>query len=84
MLKKIAFFTILALGFASCEPREKSHTELGALPVEDYQMTYIDSNTVQLTSNSTENQFLFSWEIEGVGTYTGQTVDVFIGDICVY
>ena len=84
MLKKIAFFTILAIGFASCEPSEKSHTELGALPVADYQMTYIDSNTVQLTSNSTENPFLFSWEIEGVGTYTGQTVDVFIGDIGVY
>ena len=52
MLKKIAFFTTLALGFASCEPSEKSHTELGALPVADYQLTYIDSNNVQLTSNS--------------------------------
>ena len=41
-------------------------------------MTYIDSNNVQFTSNSTGDPFLFSWEIEGVGTYTGETVDVFI------
>ena len=84
MFKKIAFLAILAAGFASCEPSEKSHTELGALPVAGYEITYIDSNNVQLISNSSGDPFIFSWEIDGVGTYTGDTVDVFIGNIGVY
>ena len=81
MLKRIALFAVLAVGFIACEPSEAGHTELGALPQADYTMTYIDSNNVQFTSNSTGDPFLFSWEIEGVGTYTGETVDVFIGSI---
>jgi hypothetical protein len=84
MLKRIALFAVLAVGFIACEPSEAGHTELGALPQADYTMTYIDSNNVQFTSNSTGDPFLFSWEIEGVGTYTGETVDVFIGSIGVY
>jgi PKD repeat protein len=84
MLNRIAFFAVLAIGFIACEPSEAGHTELGALPQADYTMTYIDSNNVQFTSNSTGDPFLFSWDIEGVGTYTGETVDVFIGSIGVY
>ena len=42
MLKKIALFSLVALGFIACEPSEAGHTELGALPQADYSLTYID------------------------------------------
>ena len=74
MLKKIALFSLVALGFIACEPSEAGHTELGALPQADYSLTYIDSNTVQMVSTSTGDPFLYQWEIDGVGTYTGESV----------
>lgn len=76
MLKKLALFSLVAFGFIACEPSEAGHTELGALPQADYSLTYIDSNTVQLVSNSSGDPFLFNWDIEGVGTYTGESVEV--------
>ena len=84
MLKKLALFSLVAFGFIACEPSEAGHTELGALPQADYSLTYIDSNTVQLVSNSSGDPFLFNWDIEGVGTYTGESVEVFIGTMGTY
>ena len=84
MLKKITLFSLLALGFIACEPSEAGHTELGALPQADYSLNYIDSNTVQLASTSTGDPFLYQWEIDGVGTYTGESVEVFIGSMGTY
>ena len=84
MLKKIALFSLVALGFIACEPSEAGHTELGALPQADYSLTYIDSNTVQMVSTSTGDPFLYQWEIDGVGTYTGESVEVFIGTMGTY
>lgn len=84
MLKKLVLFSLVAFGFIACEPSEAGHTELGALPQADYSLTYIDSNTVQLVSNSSGDPFLFQWNIDGVGTYTGESVEVFIGSMGTY
>jgi len=84
MLKKITLFSLLALGFIACEPSEAGNTELGALPTAEFTITEVDSNTVRFTSNSTGDPFLFQWEIDGVGTYSGEETDVFVGSKGVY
>lgn len=84
MFKKITLFSLLALGFIACEPSEAGHTELGALPSAEFTITEVDSNTVRFTSNSTGAPFLFQWEIDGVGTYSGEETEVFVGSKGMY
>ncbi len=84
MLKKILSIIVISVAVASCDPSEAGHTELGPLPEADYTMSYIDSNTVDFTSISTGDPFLYSWEVDGVGTFTGENVQVFIGSMGVY
>ena len=81
--KLFAFAAVAAL-FASCEPAVPGKTELGELPTAGYTQSMVDSNTVRLTSNSTGEPFLYQWEVEGVGTYTGEEVDVFLSSIGTY
>lgn len=64
-----------ALALASCG--EPAKTELGALPNADFTVS-IDSNDVHLTSTSTGDPFIYTWEVEGIGTYSGKEADVFI------
>ena len=84
MFKNILSIIVISVAVVSCEPSEAGHTELGALPQADYTMSYVDSNTVDFTSTSSGDPFLFSWEVDGVGTYTGENVQVFIGSMGVY
>jgi hypothetical protein len=36
------------------------------------------------SKDSSGDPFLFNWDIEGVGTYTGESVEVFIGTMGTY
>ena len=81
---KLLAFAVAAIAFTACEPSVPSKTELGELPTAGYTVTEIDSNTVRLTSNSSGEPFLYQWEVEGVGVFTGEEVDVFISTIGVY
>jgi PKD repeat protein len=62
----------------SCAPQTPSKTELGALPTVDYSASFVDSNTVKFTSISTGDPFIYRWDIDGIGTYEGEEVQVFI------
>ena len=78
MLKNLSLLIIVALCFTACEPNAGTKTELGALPVSDFSYTMVDSNTIALTSESTGDPFLFQWDIDGVGSFTGENVEVLI------
>ena len=78
MLKNLSLLIIVALCFTACEPNAVTKTELGALPVSDFSYTMVDSNTIALTSESTGDPFLFQWDIDGVGSFTGENVEVLI------
>ena len=78
MLKNLSLLIIVALGFTACEPNAGTKTELGALPVSDFSYTMVDSNTIALTSESTGDPFLFQWDIDSVGSFTGENVEVLI------
>ena len=78
MLKNLGLLGIVVLGFTACEPNAGTKTELGALPVSDFSYTMVDSNTIALTSESTGDPFMFQWEIAGLGSFTGENVEVLI------
>lgn len=78
---KIFVVAVSALAIVSCEPTVPGKTELGNPPVADFTQSFVDSNTVRLISTSSGDPFLFQWEIDGVGTYSGDSVDVFIPTI---
>ena len=84
MCKNILSIIVISVAVVSGETSEAGHTELGPLPQADYTMSYIDSKTVDFTSISTGDPFLYSWEVDGVGTFTGENVQVFIGSMGVY
>ena len=84
MLKNLGLLGIVVLGFTACEPNAGTKTELGALPVSDFSYTMVDSNTIALTSESTGDPFMFQWEIAGVGSFTGENVEVLIPLIGTY
>lgn len=76
----------LALGLTvlSCEPSQDSKTPLGDLPTADFDYTFIDSNTILFESISTGDPFIYQWDIEGVGTYEGETAEIFISKMGTY
>ena len=78
---KLLALPLLAL--AACQPTQPSKTPLGALPEADFTYT-IDSNDVYLTSQSTGDPFIFQWEIDGIGTFTGEETKVFISKAGTY
>jgi len=57
---------------------------LGPITVADYTLEYIDSNNVRLTSSSSENPFIYKWDIEDVGEFEGKEVEVLITSAGVY
>jgi hypothetical protein len=75
LMKALKLFAVLASAFAiaSCEPTVPGKTELGPLPTADYTMTYIDSNNIRLESQSSGEPFMFQWNVEGVGTFSGES-----------
>lgn len=81
---KLLAFAVAAIAFTACEPSVPGKTELGELPTAGFTVTEVDSNTVRLTTNSSGDPFLYQWEVEGVGTFSGEQVDVFISTIGVY
>jgi PKD repeat protein len=85
-MKALKLFAVLASAFAiaSCEPTVPGKTELGPLPTADYTMTYIDSNNVRLESQSTGEPFMYQWNVDGVGTFSGEVAEVFIPKMGVY
>lgn len=85
-MKAIKFFTFAsaALLFAACEPAVLDKTELGEVPTVDYTLTYVDTNNITLTTQSSGDPFLYQWDIEGVGTFSGETVDVLISKMGTY
>lgn len=85
-MKAFKLFAILGLAFAavSCEPTVPGKTELGPLPTADYSLQFVDSNTVMLTSESSGDPFLYQWEVDGIGVFTGEEVEVFIPKMGVY
>ncbi len=77
----LTVFLGASLLFASCSEELPS---LGPSTVADYSLAYIDSNTVQLTSTATENPFIYKWEIEGIGEYEGNEIEVQISKAGTY
>lgn len=84
MLKNLGLLGIVVLGFTACEPNTGTKTELGALPVSDFSYTMVDSNTIALTSEASGDPFMFQWDIAGVGSFTGENVEVLIPLIGTY
>lgn len=85
-MKTVRILSLLGAAAAlwACEPQTPSKTELGALPTAEYTTTFVDSNTVKFTSQSTGEPFIYRWDIDGVGTYSGEEVDVFISKMGTY
>ena len=85
-MKAVSYLATLSVAVLmwQCEPQTPGKTALGDLPTADYSTSFVDSNTVKFTSQSSGDPFMFQWEIEGVGTYSGEEVDVFISKAGTY
>lgn len=82
-LRILAVFAA-AWSFTACEPSVPGKTELGDLPTAEFTVTMIDSNNIRLESQGTGAPFMYQWNIDGVGTFEGQTAEVFIPKMGVY
>lgn len=71
-LQKITFGILLGfMMFTSCKEDKPT---LNNLPQAAIEIEYVDSNNVKFISKSSENPFLFNWEVVNYGTFKGNGV----------
>ena len=66
------FLIVLVLGFSACEPEIDDKSDLGPLPTPSFEILSGDGPNNFIFKNTTEGAFLTNWEMESVGTASGE------------